>query len=141
VLQFSAQADHVHLIVEADANAALVRGLQGLAIRLARAVNRLLGRRGRVWADRYHARQLRTPKEVRYALVYVLNNWHKHLPGVGGLDPCSSAAWFAGWRTPMTVAVGAPPVVAARTWLLRVGWRRHGPIDVGEAPRRCRRLR
>jgi REP element-mobilizing transposase RayT len=78
VLHFSAQADHVHLLVEADAHAALVRGLQGLAIRLARAVNRLLGRRGRVWSDRYHARQLRTPREVRHALVYVLTNWRKH---------------------------------------------------------------
>ena len=135
VLHFSVQADHVHLLVEADAHSALVRGLQGLAIRLARAVNRLLGRRAGVWSHRYHARQLRTPREVRHALVYVLNNWRKHLPGARGLDPCSSAPWFTGWRPPVTVVGGATPVVAARTWLLRVAWRRYGPIDIEEAPR------
>jgi REP-associated tyrosine transposase len=74
VLHFSAQADHLHLVVEADTPTGLVRGLQGLAIRVARAVNRTLHRSGAVWADRYHARSLSTPREVRNALVYVLNN-------------------------------------------------------------------
>jgi hypothetical protein len=48
--------------------------VRGLAIRVARAVNRALGRRGRVFADRYHARALTTPRAVRHALVYVLMN-------------------------------------------------------------------
>jgi len=63
------QDDHLHLIVEADDTRALGRGLRGLAIRVARAVNRALGRRGRVWGDRYHARALTTPREVRHCLV------------------------------------------------------------------------
>src|SRR5207249_5379538 len=79
VLQFSVQRDHVHLLVEAADMRGLSRGLQGLAIRIAKAVNRVLGRRGRVWGDRYHARALRTPREVRNALVYVLQNWRKHV--------------------------------------------------------------
>ena len=74
VLQFSVQNDHVHLIVEADRGKALSSGLRGLAIRLARAVNRVLHRRGPVWGDRYHARALSTPRAVRHALVYVLMN-------------------------------------------------------------------
>src|SRR5262249_53338714 len=65
LLEFSVQGDHVHLIVEAADRRALSRGLQGLAIRLAKAVNRVLGRRGRVWGDRFHARALKTPREVR----------------------------------------------------------------------------
>jgi putative transposase len=136
VLQFSAQADHVHLIVEADRPNALSCGVQGLAIRIARAINRTLGRRGRVWGDRFHAHALATPREVRNALVYVLNNVRKHIPGVRGLDPRSSAAWFGGWKTRVRRPDGSSPVAEARTWLARVGWLRWGGIGVDESPRR-----
>jgi REP-associated tyrosine transposase len=138
VLQFSVQSDHLHMVVEAAGPTGLVCALQGLAIRAARAINRALGRRGTVWGDRYHARSLATPREVRNALVYVLNNWRKHVPGARGLDPRSSAAWFDGWRAAMPRPAGSSPVAAARTWLARVGWRRHGAIDVREAPRAVR---
>jgi len=134
LLQFSIQSDHLHLLVEADAPTRLTRGVQGLAIRVARAVNRVLRRRGRVWAGRYHARMLATPREVRNALVYVLQNWRKHVPGARGFDPCSSAAAFAGWRT-VPRALASAPVVSARTWLASVGWRRYGLLDVREGPR------
>jgi hypothetical protein len=135
VLQFSVQADHLHLLVEADGTTALARGLQGLAIRVAKTVNRVLERHGPVWDDRYHARTLATPREVRNALVYVLNNWRKHIPGARGLDARSSAGWFNGWRTMVAQPLGPPPVAVARTWLARIGWRRYGSIDAGEAPR------
>ena len=144
ILQFSIQTNHLHLMVEAEDRSALSRGLQGLGIRLAKAVNRVLGRRGKVWADRFHARALTTPREVRNGLVYVLQNWRKHLPAVGGVDPCSSAAWFTGWRTLGLVASGPPPVCPPRTWLAAVGWRRHGLIDPDEGPvtrRASRRVR
>jgi hypothetical protein len=139
VLQFSIQADHVHLVVEADGGIDLIRGCQGLAVRLARAVNRVLGRRGAVWADRYHARDLRTPREVRRALVYVLQNWFKHVPEACGFDSRSSAAWFTGWRTPVPRAPGPMPVQVARTWLARTGWLRHGRLGADEGP--CRAIR
>jgi REP element-mobilizing transposase RayT len=135
VLHFSVQDDHVHLIVEADDTGALGRGLRGLAIRVARAVNRALGRRGRVWSDRYHARPLTTPREVRHCLVYVLLNWRKHCEEERGLDPCSSALWFDGWRDAVARAPAAAPVVRARTWLAAVGWRRHGLLGIDERPR------
>jgi putative transposase len=93
VLHYSVQADHLHLVVEANGPTGFERGVRGLAIRVAKAVNRALGRAGRVW-DRYHSRMLRTPREVRNALVYVLDNFRKHIRGARGLDPCSSALWF-----------------------------------------------
>lgn|SRR5262245_22532394 len=136
VLHFSVQHDHVHLLLEAESGGALRRGVQGLTIRMAKAINRRLGRRGKVWSDRYHARALATPREVRNALIYVLQNFRKHLRGVRGLDPRSSAAWFTGWRTIIAVPPGRSPVVSAGTWLAAVGWRRHGLIGVDEAPRR-----
>src|SRR5262249_6486039 len=100
LLHFSVQTDHLHLLVEAKGPTTLRPGLQGLVIRIARAVNRALGRHGRVFADRYHARTLHTPREVRNALVYELQNWRKHFSGARGLDARSSAAWFDGWRQP-----------------------------------------
>lgn len=135
LLEFSVQSHHLHLVVEADAPTRLARGVQGLAIRVAKAINRVLGRRGPVWGDRYHARALATPREVRNALVYVLQNWRKHVPGARGPDPRSSAAWFTGWRIPMATPLGIRPVAVARTWLAQVGWRRHRLLDVREAPR------
>jgi REP-associated tyrosine transposase len=136
VLQFSVQNDHVHLIVEADQGKALSGGVRGLAIRLARAVNGVLRRRGRVWGDRYHARALSTPRAVRHALVYVLMNIKKHSRTGTEIDPCSSAAWFSGWgRRPRVTSAGVPPIAVARTWLACVGWLRHGRIDPAERPK------
>ena len=42
VLHFSVQADNVHLIVEADVPSRLSSGLRGLAIRMAKAINRAM---------------------------------------------------------------------------------------------------
>ena len=77
VVHFSVQTDHIHLVVEADGRKALTKGIQGLAGRCARAINRASKRHGRVWSDRYHRRPLRTPREMRAAIVYVLQNFRK----------------------------------------------------------------
>ncbi len=78
VVHFGVQTNHIHMIVEANGGEALSRGMQGLAIRIARGVNRAAGRKGKLWADRYHARILRSPREVRLALCYVLQNTRRH---------------------------------------------------------------
>ncbi len=59
----------------------------------------MLGESGGVWAERYHARSLRTPREVRNAIVYVLMNAKKHLRHAPreGIDMMSSAPWFDGF--------------------------------------------
>jgi REP element-mobilizing transposase RayT len=121
IVHYSVQGNHVHLIVEAHDKLALSRGMQGLAIRVARAVNRSVGRKGKVFADHYFARELRTPAEVRRAVRYVLDNHLHH--GTGRplqADACASDA----------------PVVAPRTWLLSVGWlkSRAGPLPVAYWP-------
>jgi REP element-mobilizing transposase RayT len=135
VVEFSIQVDHLHLIVESENEIDLAHGMRGLGVRLARGVNRVLGRRGSFASDRYHARELRTPRETRNALVYVIGNWLKHGRGEVGVDPCSSARWFPGFTTPLPAPSRPPPVHRARTWLGAVGWRLHrGPIRVGEAP-------
>jgi len=138
--QWSVQRDHLHLIVEPESEEALSRGMQGLKIRFARALNRALGRGGSVFTDRYHAAPLRSPKQVRNCLVYVLFNSRHHgsrdAAAVPMLDACSSSPCFDGWSRPRAPTEGrwgdtvAPPV----TWLLRAGWKRHGLINPEEVP-------
>ena len=101
VVHFSVQRDHVHLVVEGDHPVALVRGLQGLAVRCAKAVNRAVGRRGSVWSSRYHSRALRTPTEARRGLVYVLLNFRKHLRGTrrGSAQLGTLVRWVAAGPT------------------------------------------
>ena len=118
VLQFSVQSDHVHLIVEAEADA-LGSGAAGLAIRLARAINRALGRRGAVWGDRYHVRALRTPREVRHALIYVLMNFRKHRPwddrgSTPARPPAGSTGFASARRNPLRTL--RPSVRRERGW-------------------------
>jgi len=79
----------------------LARGMQGLGVRLARALNRVMGRGGRVIGDRYHAHILRTPSEVKRARFYLMTNAHHHY-GQATRDRFASVA----------------PLVAPRTWLL-----------------------
>jgi hypothetical protein len=136
VIHFSVQTDHIHLIAEGNEANALVRGLQGLAVRCARAINRATRRRGAVWTSRYHSRALRTPREVRRGLVYVLLNFRKHLRAPAVVDPRSSGRWFTnGWRARLPLSADPSPVAAPRTWLAAIGWRRAGGrLDPGERP-------
>jgi putative transposase len=136
VVEFSVQNDHAHFIIEAQDKDALSRGLRGLAIRLARAVNRALRVHGAVWADRYHARELKTPRAVRNAIVYVLMNAKKHGARVAsGIDAFSSAPWFSGFAARHVAPEDEPcPVFAARTWLGGTGWRRRGLVRFDERP-------
>jgi hypothetical protein len=134
ICQFSVQSNHLHFVVEANGKEGLSRGMQGIAIRIAKVVQRALTRQGRVFADRYFARVLCTPLEVKRALAYVLENARNHGSMHEGIDPCSSGAWFDGWRhrgDELADVGGWSPLPLARTWLLRFGWRRHGPIELG----------
>ena len=117
IVHYSIQGNHLHLIVEAADRRSLARGMQGLAIRIARTLNRLFNRSGRVWADRYHAHVLKARREVADALRYVLGNFARHFGG-DFIDAFSSVRWLG-------CAGSDAPVAEPRTWLLRIGWR-HG---------------
>jgi putative transposase len=102
VVHYSFQKDHIHLIVEADDRRALGCGMKGLGVRVARAVNVLMNRRGNVVPDRYHANILKNPTMVRNARRYLLTNAFKHYRIVGP-DPFASQN----------------PVAKPHTWLLK----------------------
>lgn len=142
VCHYSIQRDHLHMLVEAAGKEALARGMKSVAARLARAVNRVFARRGPVLFGRYHFRVLRSPREVRSALAYVLLNVRKHWRQRNGsappvrLDAASSGAWFDGWtRPPPASEIGGLREVAhPHTWLLRQGWRQRGLVNPAEVP-------
>jgi REP element-mobilizing transposase RayT len=139
IVHYSVQKTHVHLIAEADDKTALSRGMQGLGVRLARRLNKRLGRRGTVFKERYHARLVRDAVQARRALLYVLNNARRHAAQRGWYyradwcDPCSSASSFEGWRAPPRTR-DPPHMAAPTTWLLSAGWRMWGPLDIGMIP-------
>jgi len=142
VVHYSIQRHHLHLFVEAKDRTALSRGMQSLAIRVAKRINRVLGRRGKVFVDRYFATVVKTPRQARATLQYVLLNARRHAAQSGmrfppdWIDDCSSGRFFDGWRG---LRVRPPPdeeptVAEARTWLASRGWRRHGLIPVDAVP-------
>jgi REP element-mobilizing transposase RayT len=157
IVQFSVQRTHIHFLVEASDRLALAKGMQTFGISAAKHINALIRdeegkrRRGAVFPDRYHVKILKTPRQVRNCLSYVLNNWRHHgddkseRARTWQLDPFSSAVTFEGWKEresrdgqryvqPPTYM--APLVWQPRTWLLNVGWRRYGLISAFEVPGR-----
>jgi putative transposase len=122
IVQFSVQGNHIHLVIEVPGKEALARGMQGLTIRLAKALNRVMRRRGPVFADHYHSRVARTPTEAARVLAYVLGNFARHARDWGEQVPEDEADPFSS-----AVRSGADPpptVCEPRTWLLSVGWRK-----------------
>ncbi len=152
IVHTSIQGNHVHLIVEADDEVALARGMQGFQISAAKRINAAITartrrrRRGQVFADRYHAEPLRSPRQCRNALAYVLNNWRKHCEDRGEgarrgdvLDRYATGWHWDGWSAPPPQVRLRPdtelmPVAYPTTWLLTTGWRRHGLVSPWERP-------
>jgi REP element-mobilizing transposase RayT len=111
IIEFSVQGNHMHLVVEAAAHEALSRAMQGFSIRVARDLNAMMKRAGRVFGDRYHAHVLRTPAEARRAVLYVRNNHRRHMAQVGKTVPRAYVDPFS--SSGASIALPAP-----RTWLL-----------------------
>jgi REP element-mobilizing transposase RayT len=165
----SIQGTHVHLLVETEGKRALSKGMKAFGISAAKHLNAALShagswweraqqrrsgiavvkrRKGSVFADRYHATIIRTPKHARHELAYVLNNWRKHGEDRKGdargwkIDPFATGWLFQGWKE----RAGEPfawtlretyepmPVWWPKTWLLSEGWRRYGLISTHEVP-------
>ena len=142
IVHVSIQSNHVHLICEADSRRALSRGMSSLKISAARRLNRVLRRKGAIFADRYHSEVLSCPLQTRNAICYVINNWRKHHEDRGSakpLDKFSSAVSFRDWKErPGGFACPAEheplPVKDPTSWLLRVGWKKHAAIGCFEVP-------
>jgi REP element-mobilizing transposase RayT len=147
----SIQHNHLHLILEADDERALSRAMKSFKVSFARSLNRELGRKGRVFADRYHTERLETPAQVKNALAYVLGNWRKHgedrdIAGPARrTDRYSTGPFFDGWDTGPPPPVffrkdlpfpedGPFPIRFATSWLLTQGWKKHGLLSPWHRP-------
>ena len=158
IVHVSVQNTHIHLICEANDKRSLSSGLRSFQISAAKQLNAAISkrrrlprrRRGRVFVDRYNAEDLGTPRQVRNAIAYVLNNWRRHavdrdalftLAG-GRLDPYASGRAFTGWREAIPPppdpdppdGYAMPEVSDPTTWLLRVGWTKAKAISAFEVP-------
>jgi putative transposase len=153
IVHVSIQRTHIHMLVEAVDRLALAKGMQAFTISAAKHINAFVGtktgerRRGSVFTDRYHPRNLTTPREVRNCIAYVLNNWRHHgehrkqLRNRWKIDPYSTALAFDGWKERDERGCFKLPdgyrgmiVWFPKSWLLRVGWRRHGLVSITETP-------
>jgi REP element-mobilizing transposase RayT len=154
IVHFAILRNHLHMLVEATGNDALASGLQVLLSVAARKINRAIWRRtgnrrrGTVFADRYDMNELTSPRQVRNTICYVLNNWRRHQEDRSGMaarwkiDPFSTGVFFMDWaELGDSPTMYRPPASyfglmtwLPQTWLLRVGWKRHGPISYAEVP-------
>ena len=146
IIHISIQQRHIHMIVEAEHKMALSRGMQSFQISAAKHLNRAISlkretrRRGRVFPDRFHQEIIKTPRQARNTLAYVLNNWRKHREDEAprthawNVDAFSTGSLFHGWREREDKPLmwgpreGYSPLVVylPKSWLLTTGWRKHG---------------
>jgi len=153
IVHLSIEHNHLHLIVEADNDTALSKGLRAFQSSAAQLLNRAIststGNRhtGKVFDDRYHSRMIDSPTQARNAISYVLNNWRRHGRDRGmetmfwDVDYYSSGPTFDGWKeldaSPFLYRTSEYPrlsVSRPRTWLLAKGWRKAGTISMREVP-------
>ncbi|MGE0548682.1 MAG: transposase [Kofleriaceae bacterium] len=145
VVHLSIQNNHVHFLIESANKRALSRGMQSLAINCARALKLDTRHAGKVFEYRYHATQIRTARQARNALAYVLNNWRRHREDLtspramnASVDPYSSGISFTGWsgrpRFALPDGYDPLPVSLPKTALLSSEWEWHGRIGLFECP-------
>ncbi len=140
ICHYSVQKTGLRFIVEARDRQALSRGMQGVNVRVAKALNRMWSRNGSVFTDRYATLVLKTGQQTRASLCLVLNGAKAEKSEAkklsGKIDPYSSAAYLDGWKDGNAAAPedGPHPVAKPRTTLLRQTWRKYGLLGVDEAP-------
>ncbi|HEY4241675.1 MAG TPA: transposase [Kofleriaceae bacterium] len=136
VVHASVQHDHLHVLVEASDQRALTKGMLAFQVSAAHWINRAAQRTGRVFSDRYHARVIKTPREARNAIRYVLSNWRKHGEDAHlrwAIDPFSTG--YAFWTEQRQPRDYEPlPTEEPGSWLLRTGWQRAGAISPYDVP-------
>ncbi len=148
ILHFSLLKDHLHILVEAQDNDHLARGMRSFGARFGKAVRKIVGGRGSVFQGRFHLRVITNPTQMRNTLIYVLHNFSKHARLLKHIDRYSSAPHFDRWRELLGRAAGSileeliqscrasavdnqrgkvdlPEFLCApRSWLAREGWAR-----------------
>jgi REP element-mobilizing transposase RayT len=135
VIHYSILNNHIHMVVEAKDSQALASGMKSLSCRFAKALRKIVGGSGRVFAGRFHLHVLKTPTEMRRALEYVLLNHAKHARLIEHIDEFSSAANFKEWKELIGKRLNSfladqsahlgqiKELSQPRSWLCTAGWK------------------
>ena len=86
VIHYTLEYNHAHLVVEANDNKVLHKGMQAFGISIAKAINKMKQVKGTVYKHRYHLRKLKTKMEVKNAIQCVFGNGIKHNRAMSRLD-------------------------------------------------------
>jgi REP element-mobilizing transposase RayT len=144
IIAFSIQLNHMHFIIEALNNECLTKGMQGLLISIAKNLNKIWNRKGKVFLGRYFAREIKDVYMAYRMVIYVLMNHKKHGRDkyVGNIDPASSSPWFKYFLEKDEVELGLKikvpkfkrPVTDPRSELLKKVINKHRLITVYSSP-------
>ncbi len=130
VIHFAVESNHAHLFAESGDNRDLRSGMASFGSSFGKSVRRLSGGKGSVFNGRYHLQVLKSPRQTKNAMAYVLLNHSKHQGAKPYADDKSSAPFFGDWRALLgeRYRVDQPrprPEFLAEpsSWLARDGWR------------------
>ncbi len=90
VIHYSLEYDHIHLLIEADNNLVLGKGMQSFGVTIAKAINRLKKIKGGVYLHRYHLRIITGPKQLKNVMNYIFTNGIKHGSAKSIVNPYNS---------------------------------------------------
>lgn len=90
VLHYSLEYDHVHLLIEAENNTILGKGMQAFGVTLSKAINRVRKLKGGVYKHRYHFRQISSARELKNVMNYIFSNGMKHKTAMSIVSPFNS---------------------------------------------------
>ncbi|MGZ3789032.1 MAG: transposase [Bacteriovorax sp.] len=90
VIHYSLEYDHVHLLIEADNNYILGKGMQAFGVTLSKAINRMRKLKGGVYKHRYHFRHISSARELKNVMNYIFTNGLKHKTAKNIMNPFNS---------------------------------------------------
>jgi len=78
IIHYSLEFDHVHLLIEAENNIILGKGMQSFGVTFSKAINRHRNVSGQVYKHRYHFRKITSAKQLKNVMNYIFKNGVKH---------------------------------------------------------------
>ena len=136
IVEFAILSNHMHLVVEARDAEELAAAMKGLAVRIARGLNKLWERAGQVFADRYWSRVVRKVNELRRLVRYVMQNARRHGVRIPSdrPDEYSSGPWFDHWRDHEGRTFSSEPPPTERPSDMALACARRFVLELDETP-------
>ena len=91
IVHFTLEHDHVHLYAECGSNLVLAKGMKAFGVTLVKGINKLKRSKGTLYKYRFHLRILKTPRDAKNVINYILKNGIKHRRTLKVINPYNSA--------------------------------------------------